>query len=223
MTSLGTVRPVDDSTNDDPRSDGLRDADRILYSSHFRRLSGVTQVVSPQDGHVLHDRLMHTLKVAQVAQRLAQRLQRNRARRIDPDYVYAAALAHDLGHPPFGHAAEKELNLVLGGKKLRDGNAAPGIPNPILRDGFEGNAQTFRIAVRLAARVRRERAGLNLSWRTYGALLKYPWERDGQPDLLSHLSNKWSVYDPEQAAFEHCVEMLSGASTGNVWGPTRSL
>src|SRR6478735_6506893 len=102
----------------DQRSPGQTDRDRILYSVAFRRLAGVTQVVSPGEGEVFHNRLTHSLKVAQVARRLAEMFlaQEGGSRRsrkwgtISPDVVEAAALAHDLGHPPFGHIAEEELN-----------------------------------------------------------------------------------------------------------------
>src|SRR5690606_5410989 len=93
----------------DNRTPGQRDRDRILYSEAFRRLAGVTQVVSPEEGHIFHNRLTHTLEVAQIARRLAELVLRRspsqckEAGGVDPDVVEAAALAHDLGHPPFGH------------------------------------------------------------------------------------------------------------------------
>jgi dGTPase len=217
----GKVRPVDDGPGDrvDFRNNGQRDSDRILYSSAFRRLSGVTQVVSPQDEYIYHDRSMHSLKVAQVAQRTAQLLIRDHFSEeerppIDPDIVYAAALAHDLGHPPFGHAAEHELQQVLSGKVNRDGSPSTGMP--ILRDTFEGNAQSLRIVARLAARKNEERlefggdklikVGLNLTWRTYAAIIKYPWAYGNQPPHLNHLAHKWAVYDSESIFLERARE-----------------
>lgn len=93
-----------------PRSDGddrtaaQRDRDRILYSSSFRRLAEVTQVVSANSGYVFHNRLTHSLQVAQVGRRLAEKLVKRHpnlaAGNICPDVVKAACLAHDLGHPP---------------------------------------------------------------------------------------------------------------------------
>src|SRR5262245_16398024 len=77
-----------------------RDTDRVLYSSAFRRLSGVTQVVSADETLLFHNRLTHSLKVAQVAKRLSERLNDEGAD-IEPACAEAAALAHDLGHPPF--------------------------------------------------------------------------------------------------------------------------
>src|SRR5207247_860871 len=97
------------------------------------------QVVSPGEGEVFHNRLTHTLKVAQVARRLAEMFlnsskaiaARAEEWEINADVVEAAALAHDLGHPPFGHVAEDELNRLAS--------------DHIGADGYEGNAQSFRI------------------------------------------------------------------------------
>lgn len=114
------------------RSPGQRDRDRILYTDALQRLANVTQVASPGEGIVFHNRLTHTHEVAQIARRLAEKLlegQRELAEQLgglDPDVVEAAALAHDLGHPPFGHIAENELDL------LARAHNAP--------EGFEGNA-----------------------------------------------------------------------------------
>src|SRR5258708_5500568 len=95
------------------------DRDRILYATSFARLAEVTQVISADHGYVFHNRLTHSLKVAQVARRLAEALLRNQVREVeaagglDPDAAEAAGLAHDLGHPPFGHIAEDELNDIM--------------------------------------------------------------------------------------------------------------
>src|SRR5215213_3020863 len=118
------------------RTEAQRDRDRILYSSALQRLGGITQVSPPESGHAFHTRLIHSIKVAQVAQRIAQRL-KHKGRGVsaaadslldalDIDAVEAAGLAHDLGHPPFGHIAEEELRELAVGAQL---------------DGFEGNAQ----------------------------------------------------------------------------------
>lgn len=125
----------------DDRNDYQRDRDIILYSSALQRLSTTTQVVSGESGHVFHNRLTHTLQVAQVGRRLAEKLvlrqkQLANHHEVDPDVVEAACLAHDLGHPPFGHLAELELNR-LAGRSIQ---------------GFEGNAQSFRIVTELAFR-----------------------------------------------------------------------
>ncbi|MGF1479009.1 MAG: deoxyguanosinetriphosphate triphosphohydrolase family protein [Cyanophyceae cyanobacterium] len=178
----------------DQRSSFQVDRDRILYSSAFRRLAQVTQVVSTNEGHVFHNRLTHTLKVAQVARRLAEKLlveQPDLAQRlggIDPDVVEAAALAHDLGHPPFGHIAEEELDRCA----RRSG----------LYDGFEGNAQSFRILTRLGIH-RINYHGLNLTRATLNAVLKYPWTRDRVgKETNSKKWRKYGVYELDCEAFE---------------------
>ena len=175
------------------RTEHERDRDRLLYASSLRRLAGVTQVASPELGHVLHNRLTHSLKVAQIARRMTERLQRGQAeglldvdglpegarRRVaelNPDAVEAAALGHDLGHPPFGHIAEDELD---------DYFDAYG--------GFNGNAQSFRIVVSLAMRDE-ERRGLNLTRETLHGVLKYPNERRERGD-------KFGVYATEREVF----------------------
>ena len=175
----------------DSRTSFQIDRDRILYSSAFRRLAQVTQVVTAGEGHVFHNRLTHSLKVGQVARRLAERLVAEQPiiaeeiGGINPDVVEAAALAHDLGHPPFGHTAEEELDTCA----VKHG----------LADGFEGNAQSFRIITRLAIH-RIDYYGLNLTRATLNAVLKYPWLRDIQ-NARSKRFRKYSVYDLDTEAF----------------------
>lgn len=100
------------------RTERRRDRDRVLYSPYLRRLSGITQIISPHGYHPTHNRLTHTLEVAQIARSIAERLLQDAGKDtelievfggLDADIVEAAALAHDLGHPPFGHIAELEL------------------------------------------------------------------------------------------------------------------
>jgi dGTPase len=160
---------AEDDDDEDARTRFQHDRDRILYSSAFRRLAGVTQVVGAGEGHVFHNRLTHTLRVAQVSRRLTERLRTKQPdlaekAALDADVAESAALAHDLGHPPFGHVGETELDRLL-----RDVGG--------VKDGFEGNAQSFRIITRLALRKERQR-GLNLTRATQDAVLKYPWLRD---------------------------------------------
>ncbi|WP_238009744.1 dNTP triphosphohydrolase [Dactylosporangium sp. AC04546] len=142
------------------------DRDRIVASPFFARLGGVTQVISPGgSGLLVHNRLTHSLKVASVARAIVERLTTDPAERelldklggCDADVVEAASLAHDLGHPPFGHLGEHVLDR-LARERL-------GLP-----DGFEGNAQSYRIVT-----------GLALTAAVRAALLKYPWTRRTYP------------------------------------------
>ena len=170
----------------DQRTDGQRDRDRILHSSALRRLAGVTQVALANERYVFHNRLTHTLKVAQVARRLAEYAivdQGDAASSlggIDPDVVEAAALAHDLGHPPFGHIAERVLDELV----RKTGNS----------NGFEGNPQSFRTVTRLALR-HEGFPGLNLTRATLNAILKYPWLRETGGGLRER---KWGAYSSER-------------------------
>ncbi len=167
------------------RGAGERDRDRVLYSSAFQRLGGVTQVTAPEPGHAFHTRLTHSLKVAQVARACARMLKQQNLTGtaaqvvacLDPEAVEASALAHDLGHPPFGHIAEERLDA-----------------NAVDAGGFEGNAQSFRILTRLAVQARNPR-GLNLTRQTLNGVLKYPWVR------ASAHGTKWGIYDDDLVAF----------------------
>jgi len=174
------------------RSAYQRDRDRILYSDYFRRLAGVTQVASAVDSGVFHNRLLHSLKVAQVGRRLAERLLQDHPDlegEVEPDVVEAACLAHDLGHPPFGHVADHKLCALA---------EEMGLP-----DGFEGNAQTFRILSRLAIHSGIAQ-GVDLTRATLAATLKYPWRRARPSDepYVDYRRKKYSVYDDDVGAFE---------------------
>ena len=179
----------------DDRSDSRRDRDIILYTSAFKRLAGITQVTSADSGHVFHNRLTHTLQVAQVGRSLAEKLLKNRSAlaerlQIEPDVVESACLAHDLGHPPFGHVAEETLNRLMGEEA----------------EGFEGNAQSFRIVSELAFRSPAY-MGLNLTRATLRAILKYPWTYQRRPkDKL----NKWGAFQSEIESFKFCTGDANG-------------
>jgi len=126
-----------------------RDCDRIIHSAAFRRLAHKTQVFVYHEGDHYRTRLTHTLEVAQIARSLA------RALGLDEDLAEALALAHDLGHPPFGHAGERALDECLAGS-----------------GGFDHNAQALRIVTDLERRYA-DFNGLNLSWETLEGLVKH--------------------------------------------------
>lgn len=131
------------------RSAFQRDRDRIIHSSAFRRLKEKTQVFVAHEGDAYRTRLTHSLEVAQIARTLARALQ------VDEDLAEASALAHDLGHPPFGHSGEDALS-----ESMADFG------------GFDHNAQTLRVVTKLETRYP-EFEGLNLAWETLEGVVKH--------------------------------------------------
>lgn len=203
--------------HDDPdlRTEFEKDRDRVLYSSAHRRLGDVTQVVSADHGGSFHNRLTHSQKVAQIGQRLAERLQRDFERRmaadtsaigllrssLSPEVVQAACLGHDLGHPPFGHVGEYTLDDLLRADDLME--------------GFEGNAQSFRVVTKLAL-ISPEHSGLRLTRATLAGMLKYPWPRDISNDGPHQ---KFGYYRSEQEFFDHASKLLE--ESGDLKRPHR--
>ena len=165
--------------HEDPRSEFEHDRDRILHSGAFRRLQGKTQVVSPSEADLFRTRMTHSLECSQIGRALAVRTG------ADPPLVEAVCMAHDLGHPPFGHTGEVALQEIM----ARHG-------------GFEGNAQSFRIVSRLEAKIRDEESltsyGLNLTNATLAGMLKYPWAKDEHPE--PHYEGKFGYYEDDKDA-----------------------
>src|SRR5215510_9164524 len=131
------------------RTDFARDRDRIIHATAFRRLKEKTQVFVAHEGDHFRTRLTHSLEVAQIARSLATALG------LDADLAETIALAHDLGHPPFGHAGEDELQIQMADY-----------------GGFDHNVQTFRVVTRLERRYPRF-DGLNLTWETLEGVIKH--------------------------------------------------
>lgn len=176
------------------RTEFQRDRERIIHSRAFRRLEYKTQVFVNHEGDHYRTRLTHTIEVAQIARSIA------RALRLNEDLAESIALAHDLGHTPFGHSGEKELNELL-----RD------------EGGFEHNRQSLRVVEKLEKRYD-QFYGLNLTWETREGIIKHssyydhPEVSDFAPNEMPSLEAQIIDYADEIAYNNHDLD--DGISSG---------
>ncbi|MFN3517486.1 MAG: deoxyguanosinetriphosphate triphosphohydrolase [Novosphingobium sp.] len=183
--SRGREFPIEQSLARGPRSAFQRDRDRVVHSIAFRRLRHKTQVFIAPDGDHYRVRLTHSLEVAQIGRVIA------RALGLDEDLTEALCLAHDIGHPPFGHAGEEALGNAL-----------------IQHGGFDHNAHCLRVLMRLESPYC-EHEGLNLSWEMLEGLAKHNGPLGMVPWALAELDAAFALELREWGSLEAQVAALA--------------
>jgi dGTPase len=180
--SRGRLHPEPEAP---PRSPYQRDRDRIIHSSAFRKLQYKTQVFVNHEGDFYRTRLTHSIEVAQIARSIARELG------LDEDLTEALALAHDLGHPPFGHAGEEALNLAM---------------KPF--GGFDHNAQSLRVVTMLESRYAGW-DGLNLTWETLEGLAKHNGPLRNPPAYIAEYNDRHKLDLTTHASAEAQVAAIA--------------
>lgn len=202
-TSRGRLHPEPESPG---RSPWQRDRDRVIHSSAFRKLQYKTQVFVNHEGDYFRTRLTHSIEVAQIARSVARELE------VDEDLTEALSLAHDLGHPPFGHAGEDALNAKM---------------KPY--GGFDHNAQSLRIVTKLESRYAAF-DGLNLTWEALEGLAKHNGPLRHPPPYIAEYDSRhkldlgtWPSLEAQVAAMAddiayHSHDLDDGIRAG-LFGP----
>ncbi|MCM3585013.1 dNTP triphosphohydrolase [Mesobacillus maritimus] len=186
------IHDVDSTRKNEKRNEFQRDYGRLIHSPSFRRLHGKSQVFGAGSGDYYRNRLTHTLEVAQIARVIStfllnqtENLPKNPGLVIDPLVVESASLAHDIGHPPFGHKGEHDLNKLL----------------QQYGEFYEGNAQNFRILMYLE-NIYPDHFGLNLTAAVLLGINKYPYRLkdngkkglyDSEWEQISALREEWNI------------------------------
>jgi dGTPase len=182
VRSRGRLYPEPEAAT---RSPYQRDRDRIIHSSAFRKLQYKTQVFVNHEGDFYRTRLTHSIEVAQIARSIARELG------LDEDLTEALALAHDLGHPPFGHAGEEALNLAM---------------KPF--GGFDHNAQSLRVVTLLESRYAGW-DGLNLTWETLEGLAKHNGPLRNPPAYIAEYNDRHRLELSTHASAEAQVAAIA--------------